>query len=529
MTEVALLLVAAAAGFGAARALGLPAIPFLLLGGFVLALVAAPPGEFLEDALVLGVTFLVFAAGIELNPGRVRQQKRAAALVGAGQFVLLGLLGFAAARALGLDLQSALYMALALTASSTLVVVRILQQRRQLFEPFGRMVIGVLLLQDLLVILLIPVITMLPEGAGRVFRGVAATLGLVALAWALLRWVVPAALRRLSLDEELLLLVVLTLLFVFLFLADRLSLPLVTGAFLAGVALSSFPVNGVVRGQLNSISDFFAAIFFTALGATLGIPDASQLLVAGVLALVVILLTPPLVAFVAERAGFSARPAIFSGLLLSQTSELSLVVGIQGVVLGQIASGTFTIIALVTLGTMMLTPFLASDRVALRLMRYHPSRRLPEPEERPEGHVLVLGCGTSGMPLLETLVIGPHPVVAVDDDPQIVERVQEAGIEVLRGDAADEALLRRAGADRAKAVVSTVRRVEDNAPLLAMARRGPVLVRVFSEEEAEWVRERGGRPVIYSDAAAEAFMEWFQREGWREPDDLEEEELEEVL
>jgi hypothetical protein len=250
-----------------------------------------------------------------------------------------------------------------------------------------------------------------------------------------------------------------------------------------------------------------------------------------ILAGVVLVVTPPLVALVAERAGFSARPAIFSGLLLSQTSEFSLVVGLQGVVLEQIVPGTFVVIALVTLTTMMITPFVASDRLSLILMHFHPARRArPATTDPPRGHVLLLGCGASGMPLLETLVIGPYPVVVVDDDPQIVQRVREAGVEALRGDGADLALLQRAGADQARVVISTVRRPEDNAPLLTMAAgKVPVLVRAFNVEDAAWVNARGGRAVLYSDAAAESFLEWFDREGWTTPDDLDDEEMEQVL
>src|SRR5690606_38701435 len=224
-------------------------VPFLLLAGFVLSLGSGFEGEFLQDALVLGITFLVFVAGIELNPRRVRRQKWAAVAAGLVQFFVLGGIGFLAATRLGLGTQSAMYVALALTASSTLVVVRVLQQRRQLHESFGRLVIGVLLFQDLVVILLIPVLMHLPDGAEAVARGVGATVLLVMLAYALLRWILPWLLSRLSLDEEMLLLGVLALLFAFLFFANTLRVPLISGAFLAGVSLSSFPVNGLVRGQ----------------------------------------------------------------------------------------------------------------------------------------------------------------------------------------------------------------------------------------------------------------------------------------
>src|SRR5680860_59475 len=109
---------------------------------------------------------------------------------------------------------------------------------------------------------------------------------------------------------------------------DRLELPLVVGALLAGVALSGFPVDALVRPQLASIGDFFSAIFFTALGALIGVPSGLELFQALVLAVLLIVVTPPLVTVVAEWTGLSARPAIEAGLLLAQASELSLVVGL---------------------------------------------------------------------------------------------------------------------------------------------------------------------------------------------------------
>src|SRR5690606_2081320 len=112
------------------------------------------------------------------------------------------------------------------------------------------------------------------------------------------------------------------------------------------------------------------------------------------------------------------------------------------------------------------------DRVVWALMRLHPLRR--ERIERPAGgHVLLLGSGTTGMPLLETLLASGHEVVVVDDDPSVVARLREAEIPVIRGDATDGEVLREARADRARAITSTIRRPEDNRRLLEHARGVP--------------------------------------------------------
>jgi CPA2 family monovalent cation:H+ antiporter-2 len=520
MLTVALLLAGVWLALVLARWLRVPSIPVLLVFGAILANARLLTGETMNDVLNLGATFILFVAGTELNPERVGKQKRAALRVGLLHFVLLGLAGYGAALLLGFGPITSLYISLALTASSTLVGLNLLQRRKQVFEPFGRLVLGVLLLQDLLVILLIPIVTQASRGLSAIAYGMLATLGMVALTFACLRWLSPLILRLRD-DEETLLVAVLGLLFVFVGGADMLGIPLVAGAFLAGLALSRFPVSGVLRSQLGSITDFFSALFFLALGGFLVFPNLLEMAQALVLSALVIVLTLPLVIIIAERAGFSALPAIESGLLLAQTSELSLVVALQGVVLGHIGSDVFTVIALVTAFTMLLTPFLSSDTVARWLLRFHPLRAQALVTTRPRDHVLLLGCGSGGMPLLETLLAGGKHVVVVDDDPAIIARLSEGEIPCIRGDANDPDVLEAAGAARARIISSTIRRPRDNARLLATAKSVPVLVRVFDDHDADWVREMGGIPILASAAAAHSFMRWFETHYSRDPQELE--------
>jgi Kef-type K+ transport system membrane component KefB len=288
-------------------------------------------------------------------------------------------------------------------------------------------------------------------------------------------------------------------------------MPLVVGAFLAGVSLSRFPTSAVVRAQLGSIGDFFSAVFFPALGARLTALTLVELGQAAVLALLVIVATPPLVAWIAERAGFSARAGLEAGLLLSQTSELSLVVGLYALMEGDIGANVFTIIALVTALTMLLTPFLTGDRVLWRLLRWHPGQADPPPPPL-AGHVVLLGSGTTGMPLLETLLATGHEVVVVDDDPSVIARVRDAEVVAIRGEASDRLVLERACAAQALVISSTIRRPADNRRLLQYASGVPVLVRVFEEEDSEWILAMGGTPIVYSKAAAEGLLRWYDSE-----------------
>ena len=513
MIGLAILLGGAALAQAIARWLDLPATPFVLLVGFVLGQLGLIPVEILQEALVLGLTFLLLVLGIELSPRRLRGKRHRKTAVGVGtlQFVVLGTAGVLAALALGIDGVAAAHIGIALAASSTLVVVRLLQRKGRMFEPFGRLVLGVLLVQDGLVILGIPAVMRAPEGLRSVAIGILGTLAMLVLALAAMRWIVPRFVA-LQDDEEELLILVLALPFVFIGLAGWLELPLAAGAFVGGFVLSPFPTSGIVRAQLASVADFFTPVFFLALGGILIAPGPGTVLQALALSAVVLLVTPPLVAFLTERSGFDARPALESGLVLAQTSELSLVLGLHALVAGQIGQDTFTVLALVTVITMVLTPYLLAERFVHFLLRLHPVRWIETPSGRGTDHIVLLGCGSGGMPLLETLLMMGEEVVVIDDDPEVVNRLRSADVHCIHGDASDPDVLRRAAAHRARVISSTIRRPRDNARALALLRDRPVLVRVFEDEDALWVERSGGIPVLYSDAAASEFMTWFARE-----------------
>ncbi|MGH7475407.1 MAG: cation:proton antiporter [Longimicrobiales bacterium] len=509
MSAIAMLLAAAAAAHALARWTRLPAPPLLILGGIALNASGLTPPALLQNALILGVAFLLFIAGLELNPRRVGAQGRAAARIAIIQFLALGGVGLFLARLLAFPWTAAAYLGLALTASSTLVVVRILRERGQMFEPFARLVLGVLLLQDLFVTLLVPALTRAPDGFGNAALGTAAVAILVAVSMLGLRRVSPRIVSRLESDQELLLIVVLGLLFTFIGASRILGLPVIVGAFLAGVSLASFPADGIVRSQLAPIGDFFLAVFFTALGGLIGSPSTHALVAAAVLTAAVVLLTPPLVTVLAERAGLSARAGIESGLLLAQTSEFSLVVGLSGLLAGHISNEVFTVIALVTMVTMILTPLIGTDAMTWRLMRLHPSRAHALTEARPANHVVLLGCGETGMPLLETLLASGEALLVVDDDAAITQRLVEGGIDCVRGDASDPAVLDQARIARARLIISTVRRTVDNLVVLERARGVPTIVRVFDPIEAERISRAGGQPIVSAIAAAHDFLRWF--------------------
>ncbi len=521
MNLFAMLLLTAAAAYGLSRWLRLPSLPVLIGAGMALNLAGLLPDDFRmgsaseeEDAgaamriLEFGLVFLVFASGVELNPRRFARRVGAVAWVGAVQFGASAVIGYFTSRWVGFGYTESAYIGFGLAASSTLVVLRQLRMRQAMFEPFGRVVTGVLLLQDALLIAVIVVLSRLDERLAGIGLGLGLAAMLGAGAWLGQRRVVPWLVHRMKPDEESLLLWLVAVLFGFVGIAFWLGLPPIVGAFAGGFVFSAFPLNGLVRGQLSSLSEFFQALFFVALGALVGVPEWAQWWTALQFSAIVVLVTPPLVAAMAEWRGLNTRASIESGLLLAQTSEFSLLLGVSGLALGHLSPQGFEVLAMTTLITMTLTPFIGQEPVASLLLKLHPFRRRQPFEKPPEGHVLVLGFGSAGMWTLKPLRAQGENVLVVDDDAVVCRELARLGVPVMRGDGAEEEVLERAGASKAKLVIASMRRVGDAVKVLEHVRGVPVLARVFEDHEAEKIRAAGGIPVLTSDAAAETFLAW---------------------
>lgn len=516
MTGLAILLVAAAIAFGLSKLFRLPPIPLLMLSGVGLRALAnyleiEVPEALVSEMIEIGLAVLVFTAGVDLSPRRMLGRTKPIVIVAVSQFITLGLAGVLTAHFLGYDLTTSLYLGCALSASSTLVVVRHLQLRRQMFEPFGRLVLGVLLMQDVFIILLMIALLKSPDGILASVHGIANAVALGFLAVAFHKWVVPWVTKKLSLDDEELMLGALGMLFAFSGMADILGLPFLVGAFLAGFSLSAFPMNGLVRGMLGSLSGFFLALFFISIGAILVLPTTEMLWHSLIFIIVLIIVTVVLVSIVAEAVGYSTRASIETGLLLSQTSEFSLILALAGVASGQISTELFSMIAVITVSTMALTRFISRERVAWSLMKLHPRYRRGESAcERMTDHAVLLGYGRAGAHTVQSLNEHDIPVIVVDDDAAVIRKLISQNIACVQADGSDQHTLEMTHCKHARVVFCSMRRTRDALHALHYLRdeQPEVLVRTFEPDEATMVEAAGGHPIRSSEASAKTFIEW---------------------
>jgi voltage-gated potassium channel Kch len=172
---------------------------------------------------------------------------------------------------------------------------------------------------------------------------------------------------------------------------------------------------------------------------------------------------------------------------------------------------TFSMIALVAVVTMTLTPFVATDRLAWRLLHVHPRWRRADTRGRMKGHVLMLGFGSTGMWVAKPFIESGRQLLVVDDDPVVIEQLGKMNIPCLRGDASDVKLLQRAGAKDADLIISALPRTADVLKILANRGHTPVIARTFEASDAAKIRKAGGLPVLNAEAAMTAFFEWFDQ------------------
>jgi CPA2 family monovalent cation:H+ antiporter-2 len=265
--------------------------------------------------------------------------------------------------------------------------------------------------------------------------------------------------------------------------------------------------------MLGSLSGFFLALFFISIGAILTMPDSQMIWHSLIFIAVLIVVTVVLVSIVAETIGYSTRTSIETGLMLSQTSEFSLLLASSGVVSGLIAPELFSMIALITVSTMTLTPFISREEVAWGLMKLHPRYRRGETKCADlNNHAVLLGYGRAGAKTLQLLHEHGLQVIVIDDDAAVIRKLIAIDVPCIQGDGSDQRTLDRANCKQARVVLCSMRRTRDAQIALDHLKDSPVkvMVRTFEHDETDMVLEAGGIPVQTAPISAKTFIEWLE-------------------
>ncbi len=367
-TIAVILATATVAGLIATRLRQPLIVAFILVG-----VVAGPVGVGLvsaEDTLQLlarlGLAILLFLVGLRLDLHMIRNTGPVAVTAGLGQVLVTAGIGYGISLALGADAMTALYIAVALAFSSTIIVVKLLSDKRELDHLHGRIALGILIVQDLLVVLVMIGLTAFGQGGGGdLVPGIDAVVtkgvGLLAAIWLLMRFVLPRLMPQVARSQELLVLFGVSYAASVAALSEWLGFNSEVGAFLAGVSLASTPFRDALGARLASLRDFLLLFFFIDLGAGLQFDDATrQIAVALLLSAFVLVIKPLIVVAIMAAMRYPVRVGFRVGLSIAQVSEFSLILAALGLSLGHLTNATVSLITLVGLITIGASTYLAT-------------------------------------------------------------------------------------------------------------------------------------------------------------------------
>ncbi len=424
----------------------------------------------------IGISLLLFVVGLRLDVGMIRTVGPVALATGLGQVILTFMIGFAIAIAFGMTTTTSIYVAVAITFSSTIIVVKLLSDKNEIDSLHGRIAVGILIVQDLVAILAL--IGLAAFGGSHQEQGLLAGSlqivgnGLLMLATiiVLMRWGLPWTLKYISKSQELLVLFAITWAILLASTAELLGFNKEVGAFLAGVSLASTEQRDAIGAKLVVLRDFLLLFFFINLGAQLDISDLGAELGRAFVFSAFILIGKPLIVMpIMGVMGYRKRTGFMSGLAIAQISEFSLILAALGLSLGHIDASAINLITLVAL----ITIFASTYSILYSSLLYNCLSRILGIFEHKNPHresnegiksitsddylIVVLGLGNYGLAIASHLKQHNWHLVAVDFDPHALERGRSMGLPVSYGDFADPEMISQLPLERARWVLCTVR------------------------------------------------------------------------
>jgi Kef-type K+ transport system membrane component KefB len=458
-----------------------PLIPAYIIAGIILGPLGVSLIRNNETILVLseiGVAFLLFFAGIEINLKRLKEVGKAAIVGGILQVTLLFTAGFYASLWLGLTGRIPLYVGLVVAFSSTMVVVKLLADKRELSSLHGRIVIGILLIQDIAAISALTVLTTDLAWASMSVQLLKA-LGFIIIAFILSKAINPVF-KIAARHTELLLLIAISLLFLFAIGSYVAGLSLIIGAFFAGVVLANSDYRTEVQGQILPLRDFFAAIFFVALGMQLTLISKQYLFLLLILFGLVMIVKPLILMLLTRSFGYSKRTSFFTGNSLAQTSEFSLIIATIGLTSGFINQGLFSAFVLLTVVTMAASTYLIGyDKFLfnhfswplISLNKIPAQKETLDYAEPGNKKIVLFGCHRIGSLFLKFFSKRLKEVAVVDYDPEIISSLTDRKVSCLYGDFANHEVLEKVDLKHAQIVISTIPDQEGNSFLIKTAKK----------------------------------------------------------
>jgi Kef-type K+ transport system membrane component KefB len=497
-----------------------------LLIGYILAGVIIGPsilGLIKSSSLIatlseLGIAFLLFFIGLEFDITKIKKLGPVVSMIGFLQVLLITVTG-ALISSLWLDIRTSVYIGLVLAFSSTMIVVKLILDKKEIDTLHGRIILGLLLIQDVIAIIILPFLPSFGSSVSFIFilKTVISIIILFTLVYLLQKFIFKHLLRIVSENTELLFIISLSTCFLFLGLAYIFNFSLAIGGFLAGLAVASQPYNIEIAGKIKSLKDFFAVLFFVSLGTQLTLEgfnfNLGILLVC--LLIIVILLKPFVIFFLLKAFRYSNRVALLSSSSLAQISEFSLVLAAIGLSLNHISQDIFNLIIIIAIISIILTGYLIKfderlyslfSNILIPLEKLTVKNDLEKVPKTISNHIVLFGADRMGSKIAELYEHKKDEIIIVDFNPEIVKSFLHKGYNCVYGDYGNQEVLEILQLHKARLVISTIPSVSENILVIdlvkSLNKKAVIIVTARANSEALTLYEGGADFVVLPEVLA---------------------------
>jgi Kef-type K+ transport system membrane component KefB len=452
----------------------------------------------------VGVALLLFMVGLHLDFRVLKEVGGVASIAGILEIIITSTIGFLLAIGLGMSNTIALYIGIALAFSSTVVVVKILSDKKEIDSLHGKIALGILIVEDFVAAIALMAIPIIHKGGDLTF--ILQKIGMViVLITAILvgsTILIHRFLNYLARSQETLFLFGIAWALVIATAFDYLGFSLEIGALVAGMALASSKYSLELSGKIKPLRDFFIVLFFVFFGAQLAGDITSTLIYqAAIFSTFVILGKPIIIMTILRFSGYKKRTNFFTGSSLAQISEFSLILILLGFTLGALPQETMSLIVLISIITIGISSYniYYSHAIFNKISKFlnifeNKKNRLETVNTNTHYEIVLFGYHRIGAKLLKTIKKMKKPFVVIDYNPRMILELNKQGIPAIYGDAGDSEFLNELGIEHAKMLISTlpsssvnlmikdkIKSTQSRATFIATAERSTTALELYGE------------------------------------------------
>jgi Kef-type K+ transport system membrane component KefB len=477
-------------------------IAYILTGIIVgpAALGFAQSAEVFETLSRVGVAFLLFIVGLNLNWKNIKDVGFVAVAAGVAQMLMTSAIGWGMGRLLGFDGWTSAFIAVGFAFSSTIIIVKMLTDKEDIDRLYGRIAVGALIVQDLMAMVLLLILSAYADGgtiSAMITTSLTKAIAAVAVLWFFAKFAVPRLFTFAAKNQELLFLIAISWCFAVAGGLQLLGFGVEIGALMAGIALAGSGFQHEIESKIRFVRDFFLVIFFIVLGTHLGFDSLGSLIVPGIIFSAFVLVGNPLIVMlIMKLMGYHPRTGFLSGTTVAQISEFSFILIAGGIAAGLVAETALPLATIVGLFTIAISSYLITynERIFEFLARHIAFLRHGHHDEEPmsehAAQIILLGFDRMGREIFPMVEEVTSRYKVIDFNPSIVEDLKHRDIPVLYGDAGSEEVLKLARVDEAKMIISTIPDMAVNADILdyVRARKSKALVVVTAKHSDDAAR-----------------------------------------